>query len=138
MNQLHSFSAIDSYLEKNKSDTSLILTAADTAELSRIFGDLKFPGIDLADAALEKNGQTYYFRCVDFESYMDKPDRFFFENTARFKTTEPGCPAFTFKGLDNYYQSSAAYQSFLRYKRNPYRTADGKKLVTVTCEKFHR
>ena len=35
----------------------------------------------------------------------------------------------SFKGLDNYYESSAAYQSFLRNKKNPYRTADGKKLT---------
>jgi poly(A) polymerase len=34
----------------------------------------------------------------------------------------------SFKGLDGYYESSAAYQSFLRYRRNPYRTADGKKI----------
>jgi poly(A) polymerase len=34
----------------------------------------------------------------------------------------------SFKGLDGYYESSAAYQSYLRYRRNPYRSADGKKL----------
>jgi poly(A) polymerase len=34
----------------------------------------------------------------------------------------------SFKGLDGYYESSAAYQSFLRNRRNPYRSADGKKL----------
>jgi poly(A) polymerase len=34
----------------------------------------------------------------------------------------------SFKGLDGYYKSSAAYQSYLKYCRNPYRTADGKKL----------
>ncbi|MCL2412337.1 MAG: phosphohydrolase, partial [Treponema sp.] len=34
----------------------------------------------------------------------------------------------SFKGLDGYYESSAVYQQFLRNKRNPYRTADGKKL----------
>jgi poly(A) polymerase len=33
----------------------------------------------------------------------------------------------SFKGLDCYYESSAAYQQFLRNRRNPYRTADGKK-----------
>jgi poly(A) polymerase len=36
----------------------------------------------------------------------------------------------SFKGLDGYYQSSAAYQSYLKYRRNPYRSADGKKLKT--------
>jgi poly(A) polymerase len=34
----------------------------------------------------------------------------------------------SFKGLDGYYESSAAYQSYLRHRRNPYRSADGKKL----------
>jgi poly(A) polymerase len=34
----------------------------------------------------------------------------------------------SFKGLDGYYESSAAYRSYLRYQRNPYRSADGKKL----------
>ncbi|GHV67126.1 hypothetical protein AGMMS49928_03470 [Spirochaetia bacterium] len=34
----------------------------------------------------------------------------------------------SFKGLDGYYQSSAAYQSYLRNRMNPYRSADGKKL----------
>jgi poly(A) polymerase len=34
----------------------------------------------------------------------------------------------SFKGLEGYYESSAAYQAYLRYRRNPYRSADGKKL----------
>lgn len=34
----------------------------------------------------------------------------------------------SFKGLDGYYKSSAAYQAYLRNRRNPYRSADGKKL----------
>jgi poly(A) polymerase len=34
----------------------------------------------------------------------------------------------SFKGLDGYYESSAAYQAYLRHRRNPYRSADGKKL----------
>jgi poly(A) polymerase len=32
----------------------------------------------------------------------------------------------SFKGLDGYYENSAAYQAYLRYRRNPYRSADGK------------
>jgi poly(A) polymerase len=32
----------------------------------------------------------------------------------------------SFKGLDGYYESAAAYQAFLRYRKNPYRTPDGK------------
>ena len=34
----------------------------------------------------------------------------------------------SFKGLDGYYASSVAYRSFLKNRRNPYRSADGKKL----------
>ena len=34
----------------------------------------------------------------------------------------------SFKGLDGYYESSATYQQFLKNKKNPYRTADGKKM----------
>ncbi|MCL1837626.1 MAG: HD domain-containing protein, partial [Treponema sp.] len=34
----------------------------------------------------------------------------------------------SYKGLDGYYQSSAAYRSFLKYRHNPYRSSDGKKL----------
>jgi poly(A) polymerase len=34
----------------------------------------------------------------------------------------------SFKGLDGYYENSAAYQAFLRNTRNPYRSADGKKI----------
>jgi poly(A) polymerase len=32
----------------------------------------------------------------------------------------------SFKGMDGYYESSAAYQTYLRRRRNPYRSADGK------------
>jgi poly(A) polymerase len=35
----------------------------------------------------------------------------------------------SFKGLDGYYESSSAYQAYLRYRRNPYRFADGKKMA---------
>jgi poly(A) polymerase len=33
----------------------------------------------------------------------------------------------SFKGLDGYYESSAAYRHYLKYRRNPYRGVDGKK-----------
>jgi poly(A) polymerase len=33
----------------------------------------------------------------------------------------------SFKGLDGYYESSAAYRQYLKHRRNPYRSADGKK-----------
>ena len=34
----------------------------------------------------------------------------------------------SFKGLDGYYENSAAYQAYLRNLKNPYRSADGKKM----------
>jgi poly(A) polymerase len=34
----------------------------------------------------------------------------------------------SFKGLTGYYESSATYQSYLKHRRNPYRSPDGKKL----------
>ncbi len=36
--------------------------------------------------------------------------------------------ASSFKGLDNYYESAAAYQNYLRNVKNPYRRPDGKKI----------
>ena len=36
--------------------------------------------------------------------------------------------ASSFKGLDGYYENSAAYQTYLKNVRNPYRSADGKKM----------
>ena len=34
----------------------------------------------------------------------------------------------SFKGLNDYYENSAAYQLYLRNIKNPYRSADGKKI----------
>jgi len=34
----------------------------------------------------------------------------------------------SFKGLDGYYENSAAYQAYLKNLKNPYRHADGKKM----------
>jgi len=46
----------------------------------------------------------------------------------------------SFKGLEGYYRSSAAYQAYLKNRRNPYRSADGKKLnVLAPCfQQLHR
>ena len=35
----------------------------------------------------------------------------------------------SFKPLDNYHENSAAYQVYLKNLRNPYRSADGKKIT---------
>ena len=34
----------------------------------------------------------------------------------------------SFKGLEGYYENSAAYKSYLKHLKNPYRSADGKKM----------
>lgn len=90
---LHSFSAIDAYLGRSPANETLVLTGADTADLARIFIDIRFPGIDLADAALDADGQTYYFRCVDFDAYSGQAERFLFTSDF-FKTGESLCPSF--------------------------------------------
>ena len=65
---LHGFGALDSWLG-NESDTFVhILTNAGTADLARLFEDLRYPGIDLTDAAIDRHGEkneTWYFRCAD-------------------------------------------------------------------------
>jgi poly(A) polymerase len=40
----------------------------------------------------------------------------------------------SFKGPAGYYESSSAYQSYLKYRHNPYRSADGKKMGRMALE----
>ncbi|MCL2245322.1 MAG: HD domain-containing protein [Treponema sp.] len=72
---LHGFGAVDSWLsQKDNSGTVQILTDADTANLAKLFENLRYPGADLADAALDENDQTWYFRCEcgDFTAHKNK------------------------------------------------------------------
>ncbi|MDR2480341.1 MAG: HD domain-containing protein [Treponema sp.] len=59
------FSAIDAYLGCDSAPAVRLLTDAGVAELARFFEDLRFPGADIADAALDRNGCTFYFDCAD-------------------------------------------------------------------------
>jgi poly(A) polymerase len=43
-------------------------TNAGLADLARFFGELRFPGAPLMDAAAETDGRTWYFNCLDTES----------------------------------------------------------------------
>ena len=43
----------------------------------------------------------------------------------------------SFKGLDGYYENSAAYQAYLKNVKNPYRGADGKKLKRNEMINYH-
>ena len=71
---LYGFGAIDTWLgtnllySKKTNGAVFVLTNADVAELAKLFENLRFPGVDLADAALDNKNCTYYFRCVDFTS----------------------------------------------------------------------
>jgi poly(A) polymerase len=60
-------SALDSYLGFPLSPFVLVETDADVSGLARAFEGLRFPGVDLADAAVDTGGETYYFRCQDRE-----------------------------------------------------------------------
>ena len=61
------FSAIDSLLGRETGTDIHVLTNADAADLARLFDTLRFPGIDLADAALDSEKYTFYFHCTDPE-----------------------------------------------------------------------
>jgi poly(A) polymerase len=62
---LREFSAIDAYLGRDGGPGVRLLTGAGVAELARLFEDLRYPGADMADAALDGEGRTFYFRCAD-------------------------------------------------------------------------
>jgi len=71
----HGFGAIDSWLggnfllSKETGCQTHLLTNADTSALARLFENLRYPGIDMADAALDgmdgDKDRTWYFRCAD-------------------------------------------------------------------------
>jgi len=89
----HGLGAIDSWLGFETETFVHILTDAGTADLARLFEDLRYPGIDLADAALDGYGdknETWYFRCADsfndnrpsfnlLEFYRDCKTRVFYD-----------------------------------------------------------
>ena len=91
---LWGFSAIDAYLGRQGDCETLVLTGADPADLARIFEELRYPGIDLADAALDCGEQTFCFRCVDFDSSPGPADAFLFSEKGPFSAGEGRCPSF--------------------------------------------
>jgi poly(A) polymerase len=62
---LHGFSAIDAYLNQNAITATHVLCGADLADLARLFEGLRYPGAAFADAAVDADGKTWYFRCHD-------------------------------------------------------------------------
>jgi len=84
------FSAIDSWLGREKQIGIQVLTNADVSDLARHFENLRYPGIDLADAALNDKEKTWYFLCADsirdnhssfslLEFYQDYKSRVFYD-----------------------------------------------------------
>ncbi|GHV76830.1 hypothetical protein AGMMS49942_16510 [Spirochaetia bacterium] len=63
--RLHSFSALDSYMGLAPLPFTLAETGADIPALARLLEGLRFPGVDIADGAVDVDGQSWYFRCVD-------------------------------------------------------------------------
>ena len=63
---LYGFGAVDSWLNDKRTESfNHILTTAGTTDLAKLFDNLRFPGVELADAALDENDKTWYFKCVD-------------------------------------------------------------------------
>jgi poly(A) polymerase len=63
--ELIGFSALDRYFHIPPGPVTFIQTTADLPELSKLFGDLQFPGVELADAALYREEGRYYFYCAE-------------------------------------------------------------------------
>ena len=68
---LHSFSAIDAYLGKKNAAAIQVICGADLADLARLFERLRYPGYHFADAAVDQDGKTWYFRCEDAHNIPD-------------------------------------------------------------------
>jgi poly(A) polymerase len=64
---LQGFSAVDRYLGLPPLPFTSLETGADLPVLARLFEGLRFPGVDLADGALDEGGRSWYFRCPDPE-----------------------------------------------------------------------
>jgi len=62
---LYGFSAIDFWLGRKAAADIEILTNAGVTDLAHLFEKLRYPGISLADAALDYKDTTLYFRCAD-------------------------------------------------------------------------
>jgi len=59
------YSALDLYFRLPGLPFFWIETNADIAVLARYIDNLRFPGVDIADAAAETSGGTCYFRCLE-------------------------------------------------------------------------
>jgi poly(A) polymerase len=62
---LRGFSALDRYLDRRPLPFVWAETDADIPVLARLFEDLRFPGVNLADGAIKTGEESWYFRCLD-------------------------------------------------------------------------
>ncbi|MDR3337056.1 MAG: HD domain-containing protein [Treponema sp.] len=65
---LRGFSALDRYWDLPPLPFVWALTDADIPAIARMFETLRFPGVDLADGAVDREKQCWYFRCIDDEA----------------------------------------------------------------------
>jgi poly(A) polymerase len=63
--KLFGWSALDAYWRQPPLPYTWIATDADISVLARLFDGLRFPGVDIADAAVDAEGKSWYFRCID-------------------------------------------------------------------------
>jgi poly(A) polymerase len=61
----HGFSAIDRFLRLPDLPFLWLETDADVAALAKLIENLRFPGTEIADAAVDALGVTCYFRCLE-------------------------------------------------------------------------
>jgi len=66
------YSALDLYFRLPGLPFFWIETNADIGVLARYIDNLRFPGVDIADAAVETSGGTCYFRCFEIDE-QSKP-----------------------------------------------------------------
>jgi poly(A) polymerase len=68
--RLRSYSALDAYFKQKGSRLAplpfvFVETNAATTDLARLFDNVRFPGLELADAVVNTDGRDYYIRCID-------------------------------------------------------------------------
>ncbi|MDR2629372.1 MAG: HD domain-containing protein [Spirochaetaceae bacterium] len=120
---LQGFSAIDQYLGLAPLPFTWIGTDADITVLARFFERLRFPGVDLADGALETGNRSWYFRCLESEE----------------APIFAACPAFTLLSLNQDWNTRrfrdpcGVYPIIRRFRGGPAKRAlPGEKLRWMT------
>lgn len=67
--KLRGFSALDLYFGLPALPCIWVQTNADITALARFFENLRFPGVEIADGAVDTSDGTCYFRCLDGEEH---------------------------------------------------------------------